>query len=259
MNLNKDEELLIKRLKELSLQSYNRGVSTFTDFLNLNEQNLFYSVERNLASKTFVLWGGHEDSERKMIAFLCERDYDTVINQFNYELFPIICIKITPCNAKYSDTFTHRDYLGAILNLGIERGKIGDILIQDNIGHVFCNPTIGTFIVDHLYKIKHTSVHCEISQQDNIDIKPSLKELHGTVSSIRLDSILSLAFNTSRSSLTGLISGGKVFVNGKLILSNSYTLKEGDVVSVRGLGKFIYKETSHQTKKGRYSVSVLKY
>jgi RNA-binding protein YlmH len=102
-------------------------------------------------------------------------------------------------------------------------------------------------------------VSTAIIDRRDFDYKPKFQEIVGTVSSVRLDSILSVAFHTSRSSLTGLIEGGKVFVGGKVILSNSYTLKENDVVSVRGLGKFIYVGTSYQTKKGRYSVKILLY
>ena len=99
----------------------------------------------------------------------------------------------------------------------------------------------------------------QLIEEEIKEFKPNLEEIHGTVSSIRLDSILSVAFHTSRSSLTGLIAGGKVYVNSRLTESNSYTLKEGDVVSVRGMGKFIFKEAGDQTKKNRYKVTLLKY
>jgi RNA-binding protein YlmH len=98
----------------------------------------------------------------------------------------------------------------------------------------------------------------QIEQQD-FRYEPKYTEVVGTVSSVRLDSILAVAFHTSRSSLSGLIEGGKVFVNSKEVLSNSYLLKENDVVSVRGLGKFLYVGTSYQTKKGRLSVKILLY
>lgn len=256
MNTNKEEEILIKRMKELSLKSYNQDICTFTDFLNLNELNLYYTIERSLVTKNNILWGGHEHAERKMIAFYHDNDH---ADNINYQMFPIDCIKIEPQHVKYSEEFTHRDFLGAILNLGIDRSKVGDILIKENCGYVFCSPAIGEYIVDYLIKIKHTAVNCNKVAIKELNIQPTLYPINGTVSSIRLDSIISLAFRTSRSSISGLISAGKVFVNGKLIISNSYQLKEGDVVSVRGMGKFIFRETLHQTKKGRHAVTILKY
>lgn len=81
----------------------------------------------------------------------------------------------------------------------------------------------------------------------------------GTCASVRLDSLISLAFKTSRSSMVSYIEGGQVFVNGKLITSNGYEPKDGDIISVRGKGRFIFDGVSHQTKKGRCSVRIMRY
>ena len=88
---------------------------------------------------------------------------------------------------------------------------------------------------------------------------PRLQEITGTVASVRLDAVISLAFSSSRSSLMGLIEGGKVFVNGALVTSNGYRLKDGDIISVRTMGKFRYDTTLYQTKKGRYSIRLYRY
>jgi len=102
-------------------------------------------------------------------------------------------------------------------------------------------------------------IECSIMDKDMPDIEPEFREIRGSVSSPRLDSVIALAFSSSRSSILGLISGGKVFVDGKLVESNSYMLKEDETVSVRGFGKFIYKGMQNQTKKGRYFVILSKY
>jgi len=85
------------------------------------------------------------------------------------------------------------------------------------------------------------------------------EEIRGTVASVRLDSIIALAFKTSRSSMTPYIEGGKVFVNGKMILSNGYVLKDDDIISVRGKGKFRYGSSVNITKKGRIGVLLYRY
>jgi RNA-binding protein YlmH len=108
-------------------------------------------------------------------------------------------------------------------------------------------------------KVKHTSIQCSIMDKEAPAIEPEFKEIRGSISSPRLDSVIALAFNSSRSSILGLISGGKVFIDGKLVESNSYMLKEDETVSVRGFGKFIYKGLQNQTKKGRYFVILSKY
>ena len=94
---------------------------------------------------------------------------------------------------------------------------------------------------------------------DMINYTPDFQQIKGTVSSVRLDSLLPLAFSSSRSKLSGLIEGAKVFVNGKLITSNGYQVREGDLISVRGLGKFRFEEAGKITKKNRISVTIQKY
>lgn len=255
MNLSKEEQILRKRFIDFAHTAEVRGISIFSDYLNLNEQNIFLSCKHELPMIKYFTYGGFTDAERKILCF-CGDDRITDLDQIT---FPIACIKIVPLNQKFSDSLTHRDFLGAVLNLGIDRSKVGDILIEENEGYLFCNPTISQFITENLIKVKHTAINSSIIDKKDFEYKPNFKEVTGTISSVRLDSILSVAFNSSRSSLIGLIEGGKVFVNSKEVLSNSYTLKENDIVSVRGLGKFIYVGTSYQTKKGRYSVKILLY
>lgn len=162
-------------------------------------------------------------------------------------------------NKKFSDALSHRDYLGAILNLGIERPKLGDILVEEDRAYVFCKDNMAEFISEELTRVRHTSVLCKQVPMGEFSYTPRTEMIRGTVASVRLDSVLALAFRSSRSSLSGWIEGGKVFVNGRAVLSNGYNLKEGDVVSARGLGKFRYLGMTAQTKKGRCYVDIEKY
>jgi RNA-binding protein YlmH len=255
MNLDKEEQLLRRRLLDLANTAYHRGICIFSDFLNLNEQNIFIGLKNELPMIKYFTYGGFNDAERKILCF-CGND---IIQQEEEIEYPITCIKVVPLNKKFSDSLNHRDFLGAVLNLGLDRSKIGDILITENEGYLFVHSGISEFIAEQLVKVKHTMVNSTIIDRKDFDYQPKFKEITGTVSSVRLDSILSVAFQSSRSSLSGLIEGGKVSVGGKIIYSNSYTLKENDVVSVRGYGKFIFSGTSYQTKKGRYSVKILLY
>lgn len=252
MKLEKDELLLQKRMIELSKMAEKKYINTFTDFLNLAEINLFYSIRKEISTIEYGIFGGYEEAERKVLCFYG----DTSVKAFSSY---ISCIKILPLNKKFSDDLTHRDFLGAILNLGIERCMIGDILVSEKEGYVFCETSISEFIIDNLDKVKHTNVKLSIVCGDKLEIKPNFKEIRGTIPSERLDAIIALAFNTSRSSITTLITGGKVYIDGKLVLHNSYNLKENETISVRGHGKFIYKGLENQTKKGRYYVTLLKY
>ena len=173
--------------------------------------------------------------------------------------YPFKALQVLPLNRKFSEDLTHRDYLGSILNLGIDRSKTGDILIENNTAILFAHDDIVSFLCSELTRIRHTSVKTEELPSFDIQYTPKYEELTGTVASVRLDSLLSLAFSSSRTKLSGLIEGGRVFVNGKLITSNGYQPNEGDLISVRKMGKFRFAGIGNKTRKHRIYVRIQKY
>ena len=232
--------------------AYQRGIAVFSDFLNLNELNIFQSLRGEFSYLETETFGGYELAERQIAVFRPEAPVF-------YADYPVKCLKITPLNAKFAEDLNHRDYLGAVLNLGIDRACLGDILVEEDAAYLFCLERMAGFIRDNLIRIRHTSVYVEQVEAENFHYEPKYKEVSGTVASVRLDKLLALAFNASRSSLTGLIEGGKDFVNGKLVTSNGYEPKEGDLISVRGMGRFRFRETGGQSKKGREYVILWRY
>ncbi len=250
--MQKEEIVLQKRLLELSRVAYQKGIVTYSDFLNLNELNILHTTPKNEFFTQYETFGGYSDSERQMVAFLPDALYYA-------HFYPIKVLKISPLQKKFAESLSHRDYLGAILNLGIDRCKLGDILLIDGDVHLFVQESLADFICRNLTRIRHTSVYVEVEDEQTFSYTPAIEEIKGTVASVRLDSLLSLVFLASRSKLVPLIEGGRVFVNGKLITTNSYNVKENDIVSVRKLGRFRYKGVLSQTKKGRYYVLLEKY
>lgn len=173
--------------------------------------------------------------------------------------YPIQAVVISPLNKKFAEELSHRDYLGSVMNLGVERSKFGDIIVMDKEAVVFLCEEIADYVTDNLTRIRHTAVQCTRRELADISYTPSYTELKGTVPSVRLDTVMSVAFPMSRSKLTAYITAGKVFVNGKLITSNGFRLEEGNLISVRGLGRISYEGILSETKKGRYYISVRKY
>lgn len=242
-----------KRLIELANIAYNRNIPVYTDFLNLNEQNVYYNISKNLMPPIGAKpMGGYNLAERKIIAF-----YPYEMEE--YLEYPYTVISIRPLNSRFAEELTHRDFLGAIMNLGIERSKIGDIIVKKDICYVLCIKSIAAYIMDNLARIRNTSIITSLDDVEEIDYEPVCEEIKGTVAALRLDCILALAYNSSRSKLTSYITEGKVFVNGKLITSNAYNLKDGDIISVRGLGKFKYMEEITKTKKNKLLITINRY
>lgn len=250
--MQKEEIMLQKRLIELSKIAYQKNVVTYSDFLNLNELNILHTTPKQELYSTYEVFGGYELSERQMVAFLT----DALCYEKKY---PIAVMKIEPIYPKYAENLTHRDYLGSILNLGIDRCKVGDILVEDDFAIVFLHESLKQFFLDEVKRIRHTSVKVSCIDQEVFNYRPKTKEIKGTVSSVRLDSLIALAFATSRNKMIPYIEGGRVYVNGKIITSNGYKIKENDIVSVRGLGRFQYIECLTQTKKGRSLVVIELY
>ena len=253
--MQKEEQQLEKRLSELSNLAYSRDIVTYSDFLNLNELNILHSMPKDRLYTKFVTFGGYGLAERQMAAFVS----DAFCCKEEWIDYPFDILRISPLHAKYAEQLTHRDYLGTILGLGIERAKIGDILVDGTDAVVFVHRTLQSFLMEELTRVRHTQVLVKEISREDFQYEPKYEEIRGTVASVRLDSLLSLAFSASRTKLSGLIEGAKVFVNGKLITTNSYQLKENDVISVRGYGKFRYNGTGAKTKKNRIYVSVYKY
>ena len=261
MNTEKEELIIKKRLLESAQLAFQKEIVVYTDFLGLAEQNLFYSALREFPAVTYSCYGGTCNAERFCIAFDGRKTVSglTRTEPEEYYLFPIVCLAITPSSAKFSNALTHRDYLGALLHLGITRTKLGDIYVKQDCAYVFCTESIAEFICKELCTVKHTMVHCEITVPEEELLQPEVKEITSTVASLRLDAFLSVAFQSSRSSLTAFIDGGKTYVNGRLVTKAGQTLSEGDIVSVRGKGRFQVTEVKNLTKKGRIVVTINKY
>lgn len=252
MKLDKEDILFIKRIKELSTKAYYSGIVTHTDFLNLHQVSIFHSTLKDLPKIPYVSYGGYEGAERQILFFKGE---ELEIDYSDY----ISCVHIQPVSKNFSDDLSHRDFLGSIMGLGIERSTVGDILVKNDEAYCFCLDSISDFVVNNLFMVKHTNVLCSKTKIDASVFKPNFEEISGTITSNRLDAIIAVVLKTSRSKITNLISSGRIFINGREILSNSYTVKEDDIISIRGHGKFIYKGDEGKTRKGRLRISLLKY
>ena len=253
--MEKETIHLEKRLVELSNIAYTREIITFSDFLNLNELNILHTLPKSSLYAKYYAFGGYAQSERQMVAFF----HDALYLRVGEIKFPFGLLEVVPASGRYHRILNHRDYLGSILSLGISRGKIGDILTIDQKAYIYCHDSIMNFLHEELRRVGNVPVTSAVVSLDDFSYTPQTETLQGSISSERLDSIIALAFKLSRSSMSGLIDKGKVFVNSRLVLSNSYILKEDDVISVRGKGKFKYGGILKKTKKGRLFVGLEKY
>lgn len=250
--MDKEEALLRKRFIELSSMAFHKGIVIFSDFLNLNELHILHTTPKDLLYTGYETFGGYETAERQIAAFLP----DALCRVPKY---PVTILKILPTSPKFAADLSHRDYLGALVHLGMDRCKLGDILVNGKSAVLFAKQEMGDFITDQLTRIGRQSV-CATKEEVLEEVYvPSGEVLTGTVASVRLDTVLAVAYPLSRSKIVPLIEGGRTFVNGKMITSNGFHLKEGDIISVRHMGRIIYDGELSVTKKGRHLIQIRKF
>ena len=248
----KEEELLKKRLMELCEKAYNQNIYTYTHFLNEYEQSIYQDMkqEQELAYAHPILVGGHKHFTRAVVMFGSEE-------LFGYQgEVPVVCARISPVFDKFAEELSHRDYLGALMNLGIERHLIGDILIDGRYAYIFCMEHIIGVIKEQLDQVRHTRVFVEEVLWEETGYVQKYKKKEGFVASMRLDVLVSQAFSLSRNISEKLLKSQKVFHNGKMCLSGGQKIKQGDIISVRGYGKFLVEDLGKTSKKGRQFITL---
>jgi len=241
-----EDRLLQGRLAELSKRARLRGIWTYSEFLTLYGQD---TLSRMRLDSPYVLEGGFLGAERRLACFGSEEDC-------GYEAAPpISCIKIAPRAQKYADALSHRDILGSVMALGIKRETLGDIAVIDNEGYLICLESVRDYICENLNQVRHTAVDvsaCEVPRA--AAEKPDITDV--VAASERLDALVAAVYRLSRSESAELFEAERVFVNGRLVRSASDTAGAGDIVSVRGYGRFIYEGTDRATRSGRAHAAV---
>lgn len=246
-----EQELCKKRLIDLSRQADTKNIVTFSDFLNLNEQNILHGIKRELYSKA-ELFGGYEQAERQMAAFIP----DALCYEFNY---PVVCMKAEPLYPRFAENLTHRDVLGAVMHLGIDRGKIGDLVCSDSY-YIFCEENIHGYIMEHLTQVRHTMMKLTLLEDmQTVEVHPDFQEKSDTIASNRIDAVIAKAYNLSRSEASAYLRAEKVFINGKCITNCNQSCENHAIVSVRGMGRFVFETDNSFSKKGKLRVRFLKF
>ena len=256
-----EKEILISHAIDKKRQSTDNSMITHTNFLSLDEISIIKTTDReyNEYVDTFY-YGGYGDSERQ-IALYVPKFYDIAdIDKFlreNEEDNPLCIVRLK--KDKFT-TLSHRDYLGAIMGLGLKREMVGDIKVTDMGADVFCLKSSADYICDNLKKSGRGSVSGEILPIDSFCSADDKYELlFTTVSSLRLDGVIAAFFNLSRSTAAEMVNKGLVYVNSSQCLKGDYTIKEGDKIVLRGKGKTVLTEIKGTSKKGKLKIEYKRY
>lgn len=253
-----DDKLCLAQVLDKIEISSKKDKIEYTDFLDMYQVALVENFLRKIQFQHFKLYGGYEEAERKILMIYPER-YDTIMLQKNYDkILKVVRIQLPE---EEKGKYSHRNYLGGIVKLGLKREKVGDILVGEEGADIV---TVSDFAevletqLPSLTRFENASIQIEeIQNIRNLEIK--VEEISIIVPSLRLDNIVSDLARTSRSKASEIISQERVFVNGQNETKNSKQVKCGDIITIRGKGRFVIKEFTGTTRSGRTVVLVEKY
>lgn len=239
-----ESRLLLSRLDDL-IYKYYCGESVGFGFLNESEVSVAHNYLKNQGIE-HTFFGGYSEASR-MFLYLSDD-----VSGFD----DIAALEIT---VKGDVKLTHRDFLGSLMGLGITRECVGDILLKDHSAVVFVRRELIDYILQNLSSVGRASVRISVYNGDTNDLRPKLEEVEVLVTSMRVDNFITSVCKCSRQKATDYISADKVFINYSCVQKPSKLLECGDVVSIRGFGKYKIGDILRNTKSGRLVVLVLQY
>ena len=258
MEQNIEDKLLIAKLQDKIKQCKIRNKIVNTEFLNLHQKKLIQNKLNEFKIKNYIFHGGFEEAENQVLIIYPEKlTEEIVLNAINNI---INAIKITLPNEQVGE-YEHRDYLSAVMRLGLERERIGDIIVYKNEAYIISLKENVQYIADSLKEFtRFKKSQIEIISIDEIKSKtPEFMQIEIHVSSNRLDSIVAEIARTSRSKAEELIKNERVSINCKYEYKSSKTVNIGDIIIVRGSGKYILENIKENQKTKRFTIILQKY
>lgn len=255
-----DDSILISYAHDKMVRCMDDYVITSTFFLDVRQQALLLSEFLRQSDVKVLLYGGFDTAERAVMVFIPQyleiTDFDSLDRYFseNPEENPLTVINLKKDSFS---TVSHRDYLGALMGLGIKRETTGDILVNGGGADLIALKSIAEYIITELKSVGRATVLTEEVTFDKLkNAVINIKEETINVSSMRLDNIISVCFRLSRSESASAIQSGSVFVNSLQILKCDKKVNIGDKIVFRTKGKIVLREISGVSKKGRNFIKI---
>lgn len=223
----------------------------FLGFFDERQRVLAEQVLRHERASRFLFYGGYTEAERTLLGFFPEETDESASSWF-----PVTALAF---RYRTGVSLNHRDFLGALMNCGVKRDKLGDILCGDGLAVVFAEDTIARFLEGQITRIGNEGVTVLTGYQGDLPLSRSFSEIRDTVALPRLDAVVKVAAGLSREEAARRIEAGLVSVNHRPCLAVSSSVKEGDVLSVRGVGRFRLAALGPETRKGRLFITLQKY
>lgn len=248
--LDEEGKLLISRIGDMLVICEKSFSPRFSAFLSEGEAVYAEKFLAFMGHSSYMLYGGYEGAQRRILCVYpeyCEPERED---------FPL---KIVRFEGRDAGSLTHRDYLGSLMAMGINRNQTGDIICDEKGAYAVLCPAAADMAVSGIEKIGRVGVRAGFVTGESIVREDKFSEISASVASMRLDCVVAAAARVSREKAAALIRSGSVSVNHGVTESVSENVEEGSVLSVRGAGRFIVSEVGSRTKKDRLHITIKKY
>jgi len=244
-------KIFAAQITELAERSMKRQEPEWTDFLDPEAREQAQAILAWVTGTRFQTFGGYSKSERARLVIYPDYYLTETIEP------ALVFLEIT---VNSLEPLTHRDYLGALMGLGLKREKIGDLLVNNESCQVIMHPDLAEYVILNLDKVGNTKAKIKLIEPEQLNLpQMRTKEIRTTVASLRLDALAALGFGDSRTKMAREIKAERLKVNWKTVNDPDYQVNLGDIISMRGRGRVILQELTGRSKKGRLGVILVRF
>lgn len=255
---NIDDKLIIAKLIDKIKICKIRNRITNTEFLTIYHREIIQKELNKMKFKNYIFFGGYEEAEAQILIIYPDKLTEDIIKNNLKDLIKAIKIELPK---ELEGKYNHRDYLGIAMQAGLKRDRIGDIIVYKDKAYIFVLKENSEYIKETLKQFsRFNKAKIDIINYEEVEIKePEFEEIRITVSSLRLDNIVSEITRISRSKAEELLKNEKVFLNSKLEIRSTISVNKNDILAIRGFGKYVIWEFLGNNKKGKNIIIVKKY
>ncbi len=255
-----EDRLLVSKLLDKIEFTIKRNSVEYTDFLDMRQRQLLEKVLKEIKYTNYVAYGGYKTAERTII-ILYPVKLEEVFKEERFDYNTILGVIRILLPNELKRMYSHRDYLGGIIKIGMNREKVGDIITSIDGADLIVLKDAEKYILRGLKELtRFSKAEFEEIQLAELKIEePKTQKVNIIIPSMRIDSVVSEIIRTSRAKATDIIKEERVFVNHELITKGAKEVKTEDIITVRGKGRFKVGQIVNNTKKGNLILEIEKY
>lgn len=253
-----EDKICLSQILDKIEFSRTREKIEYTDFLDMYQVALVENFLRKIKFQNYQLYGGYDEAERRILVVYPEKYNEKMLEKNYNKMVKIVRVQLPE---EEKGKYSHRNYLGGIVKLGLKREKVGDIIVQEQGADIITIQDFADILKQQLPSLtRFENSQITIEEIENMQKREvKIEQVKIIVPSLRLDNFVSDLARTSRSKAVQIIDQERVFVNGQNETKASKQLKLNDIITIRGKGRFVIKEFSGTTRSGRTVVLIEKY